>query len=63
MIHKFLYFDPCIKCVLRPLCFFNGLYRTVKYSPDPLDIWVSGHDYVEQENSTLKCERCDFISR
>lgn len=45
------------------VCFFKMLFRTITYKNVLIyGNWVSGCDYVLQDDNNLKCERCGFIS-
>lgn len=39
------------------ICKIKEIYRTIRYS-----MYISGHEFVEQDNNDLKCEVCGFVS-
>lgn len=39
--------------IFRPICWLTEVYYQFRY----LQI-ISGHDYVEQDDGTLRCEVC-----
>lgn len=47
-----------MKIIFRPICWFQEWYRTIRYG-----VWISGHDFVEQEDKSLKCEICGKVSK
>lgn len=46
--------------IYRPICWFKTFWRTAGYFIRTGQAWacVDGHDWVEQEDRTLKCETC-----
>lgn len=40
------------------ICLFQTIYRTIYCGT-----YVSGHDYIEQDDGSLKCELCGKISK
>ena len=47
------------------ICFVKMVYRTLRhaYWMGPGDDWISGCDYIEQDDGTLKCRICRHISK
>ena len=49
-----------------PICFVKGLFLTIDaYLVNIANwgIWFSGHEYVEQEDGSLKCRVCGKVSK
>ena len=40
------------------LCYMRGIYRTLTTSNIYDFTYVSGHDFIEQENGDLVCDMC-----
>jgi hypothetical protein len=47
------------------ICWIKGIYWTYLYSSfNSLSLgFISGHDFVEQDDNTLKCKICNKISK
>jgi len=49
-----------------PICFVKGLFLTIDaYLVNIANwgIWFSGHEYIEQEDGSLKCSVCGKVSK
>lgn len=47
-----------IKKIFLPICWITELYYSLRYNS-----LISGHDFVEQNNGSLKCEICGEVSK
>jgi hypothetical protein len=47
-----------IKIIFRPICWITEVYYQFRYNEI-----ISGHEYIEQEDGSLKCDICGFISK
>lgn len=48
--------------VFKILCLVKSLIYSLQVGW-PINYWCSGHDFVEQEDGSLKCEVCNHISK
>lgn len=46
------------KIIFIPICWIIELYWLIMYGA-----FISGHNYIEQKNGSLKCEVCGKISK
>jgi len=45
------------------ICWFKTFWRTLNSLWFPAGIYISGHDFAEQEDGTLECEVCGAKSK
>lgn len=43
--------------IFRPICWITELFWALRYNQN-----ISGHDFVEQKDGSLKCEICGKVS-
>lgn len=48
--------------MLSIICFFKTIYRTITSYWLFEGVYISGHDFIEQEDMSLKCEICGKVS-
>jgi len=46
--------------LLRPYCWLREIIRTLDFCV--MGITFSGHDFVEVDKDTLRCEVCGYVS-
>lgn len=44
--------------IFRPICWITEVYYAIFYNS-----LISGHDYIEQDDGSLKCDICGKISK
>lgn len=44
--------------IFRPICWFTEVYYQLRYGQI-----ISGHEYIEQDDRSLKCDICGYISK
>jgi hypothetical protein len=47
---------------MKLICYLTTLSNII-FKGFVLGNYISGHDYIEQDNGDLKCDRCGHISK
>ena len=45
------------------ICYIKTIWRTITSNWFFEGIYISGHDFIEQEDNILKCEICGKVSK